>query len=65
MEGAYRARTWLRSLALPHGTPLSVVVAELLPEESSPFEDPLGRDLGQVRMLRVSPLTPVPAVCVD
>ena len=29
------------------------------------FKDPLGADLGEVRLLRTSPLTPVPAVCVD
>jgi hypothetical protein len=56
---------WLTSLALPQGLPLSAVAVELLPEPQSPFADPLGKDLGEVRVLRVSPLTPVPAICLD
>jgi hypothetical protein len=28
-----------------------------------PVADPLGADLGQVRILRTSALTPVPAIC--
>jgi hypothetical protein len=44
---------------------LSALAVELLPEPGSPFGDPLGQDLGQVRLLRTSPLTPVPAVCLD
>jgi hypothetical protein len=27
------------------------------------FNDPLGADLGKVRILRTSPLTPVPEIC--
>jgi hypothetical protein len=27
------------------------------------YGDPLGADLGQVRILRTSPLTPVPTAC--
>ncbi|UVF22238.1 hypothetical protein HPT29_026510 (plasmid) [Microvirga terrae] len=57
--------TWLEMLALPHDAPLSVIAVELLPEEGSPFGDPLSRDLGQVRILRASPLTPVPTICLD
>jgi len=56
---------WLDVLGLPRNSPLSVVTAEMLPELASPFGDPLGKDLGQVRVLRVSPLTPVPAICLD
>jgi hypothetical protein len=56
---------WLDALGLPHDAPLSVLAVELLAEPDSPFADPLGKDLGQVRVLRTSPLTPVPAVCVD
>ena len=53
----------LNRLGLPLDASLSVIAVELLPELTSPFEDPLGRDLGQVRILRTSPLTAVPAVC--
>jgi len=56
---------WLEALGLPHNSPLSVLAVELLPEPESPFMDPLGKDLGQVRALRTSPLTPVPAICLD
>jgi hypothetical protein len=55
----------LESLGLPQDSGLSVVAVELLPEASMVFKDPLGGDLGEVRILRTSPLTPVPAVCVD
>jgi hypothetical protein len=57
---------WLEGVGLPSNAPLSVLAVELLPEPGTPFkEDPLGRDLGQVRVLRTSPLTPVPAICLD
>ena len=56
---------WLDVLGLPRNSPLSALAAEMLPEPESPFTDPLGKDLGQVRVLRVSPLTPVPAICLD
>jgi hypothetical protein len=57
---------WLKGLGLPLNAPLSALALELLPEPGSPFNgDPLGRDLGQVRVLRTSPLTPVPAICLD
>ena len=52
----------LAVLALPPNAPLSVLAAELLPELSPPA-DPLSGSLGQVRILRTSPLTPVPAIC--
>jgi hypothetical protein len=60
-----QVEAWLELFGLPHNSPLSVLALELLPEPGSPFGDPLGSDLGQVRVLRTSPLTPVPAVCVD
>jgi len=53
----------LRLLGLPLNAPLSVVTIELLPGPYSPFNDPVGKDLGQVRFLRTSPLTAVPEIC--
>ena len=53
----------LNLLGLALDSSLSVIAVELLPEPTSSFEDPLGRDLGQVRILRTSQLTAVPAVC--
>lgn len=55
----------LEALSLPLRSPLSVIAVEMLPQETSPFADPLGLDLGQVRILRTSPLTPVPAICLE
>jgi hypothetical protein len=63
-------KSWLRSdiqrilatLALPPNAPLSVLVAEMLPERGG-LADPVGGDLGHVRILRTSPLTAVPGVC--
>jgi hypothetical protein len=55
----------LSVLGLPAESGLSVLAVELLPESSMIFRDPLGADLGEVRILRTSPLTPVPTVCVD
>jgi hypothetical protein len=53
----------LKMLGLPLDAKLSVIVAELLPEPESPFADPIGRDLGNVRILRTTPLTAVPEIC--
>ena len=60
----------LRRLALSPDSPLSVLAVELIPAallgpEVPPnrYADPLGADLGQVRILRSSPLVPVPAAC--
>jgi hypothetical protein len=54
----------LATLGLPLDSPLSVIAVELLPEgPQSPFADPMGLDLGQVRILRASTLTAVPAIC--
>jgi hypothetical protein len=52
----------LAALALPANSPLSVLVAEMLPDLGN-LADPLGGDLGHVRILRASPLTAVPGVC--
>jgi hypothetical protein len=52
----------LAALALPATSPLSVVFVETLPELGQ-FDDPLGGDLGNVRILRTSPLTAVPPIC--
>lgn len=38
-------------------SPLSALVVEVLPEPNGWFSDPLGGDLGDVRILRTSPLT--------
>ncbi|MCX6629465.1 MAG: hypothetical protein NTW28_17750, partial [Candidatus Solibacter sp.] len=61
----------LRQLGLPLDSPLSVVAVEMLPENPGKpnpavfvrVQSPLGADLGQVRILRASALTPVPAIC--
>jgi hypothetical protein len=52
----------LRALALSTAAALSVLAVELLPE-SDQKHDPVGADLGHVRILRTSPLTSVPAIC--
>ncbi|MFD9548006.1 hypothetical protein ACFWBG_11530 [Nocardia salmonicida] len=56
---------WLEVLGVPLNSPLSVLTVELLPEPDSPFDDPIGIDLGHVRVIRHSTLTPVPAICLD
>jgi hypothetical protein len=60
----------LRSLALSADAPLSMLAVELMPAplindggNLNRYGDPLGADLGQVRILRTSPLTPVPTAC--
>jgi len=70
-DALYGDATWsndeitllLNSLTLDPDTPLSCLAVETLPG-SSPFPDPLGADLGQERLLRSSPLVPVPAICL-
>jgi hypothetical protein len=42
---------------------LSVIAVELLPEPASNVANPLAAQLGDVRIYRTSPLTPVPKVC--
>ena len=58
-------RERLAGLGLPVSAPLSVLAVELLPQPLPEvrYPDPLGGDLGQVRILRASPLQPVPAIC--
>jgi hypothetical protein len=68
----------LKQLQLPLNTPVSVLAVELFNGEASvipppaepqvvtqsiALEDPLGANLGTKRVLRVSPLTAVPAAC--
>jgi hypothetical protein len=52
----------LGALGLPGDSPLSVLAVELVPEAER-VPDPVGTDLGQVRILRTSTLVPVPQVC--
>ncbi len=52
----------LAGLALPADAPLSALVVETLPDIGE-LADPLGGDLGNVRILRTSPLTAIPALC--
>jgi hypothetical protein len=52
----------LEALGFSDGAPLSVLAVELLPN-GTPAADPLGAQLGAQRILRTSPLTPVPRVC--
>jgi hypothetical protein len=67
---------WLSKLGLPASTPTSVLAVELFGAEANVIPsdpardaavvvpaDPLGGDLGARRVLRVSPLTGVRAVC--
>ncbi|MBV8828595.1 MAG: hypothetical protein JO108_05150, partial [Acidobacteriaceae bacterium] len=70
---------WLKHWQLPVNTPTSVLAVELFNDEANVIrrtfntaepraadtqsQDPLGAHLGTRRILRVSPLTPVRAVC--
>jgi hypothetical protein len=51
----------LLRLGLPDETPLTTLAVELFTDPIPP--DPLGQNLGHARMLRVSPLVPVPDQC--
>ncbi len=44
-------------------TPVSALAIELIPEPNSLFDDPLRSELGEVRILRTSPLVAIPGVC--
>lgn len=44
-------------------TPVTALAVELLPEPNGSFADPLGGDLGQVRIFRTSPLASVERNC--
>ena len=63
-EGRFALPQVQQSL-LRHGlaadAPLTALVVEFQTEPE--IEDPLGKNLGHARMLRVSPLVPVPAAC--
>jgi hypothetical protein len=52
----------LRGLALPKDSSLSVLAVELF-TQLFPSSDPLGADLGDVRIVRTSPLMSVPPMC--
>ena len=56
-------RAALSRVGLPDNTPLSVLAVELLPELNGSFNDPLGGDLGEVRIFRTSPLAEVDRSC--
>lgn len=56
-------RSALGLAGLADDTPLTVLAVELLPEPNGSFADPLGGDLGQVRVLRTSPLCSVERNC--
>lgn len=56
-------RTALQLAGLPEATPITALAVELLPEPNGSFNDPLGGDLGQVRILRTSPLSSVERDC--
>ena len=53
----------LQFAGFPEDAPISVLAVELMPEPNGSFEDPLGGDLGQVRILRTSPLSSVERGC--
>jgi hypothetical protein len=52
----------LEALGLPADSPLSVIVVETLGDIGN-LADPMGGDLGHVRILRASPLTAIPGIC--
>jgi hypothetical protein len=56
-------RDALMIAGIPLSTPLSALAVEVLPEPNGSFADPLGGDLGQVRILRTSPLAGVDRDC--
>jgi hypothetical protein len=53
----------LQQAGLPADSPISALAVEVLPEPNGSFDDPLGGDLGQVRILRTSPLASVDRDC--
>jgi hypothetical protein len=60
--GAAEVTLALETLGFADTAPLSVLAVELLPNGVS-LADPLGAQLGTQRILRTSPLVPVPAIC--
>ena len=69
-RAAFGVATWsndevafvLEALTLGRDAPLSCLAVETLPG-AAPLPDPLGANLGHQRLLRSSPLVPVPAIC--
>ena len=53
----------LKDIGLPEDAPLSLLGVELLPASNGTFDDPLGANVGQVRILRTSTLYPVDSLC--
>lgn len=53
----------LAEYGLGEKTPVSTLAIELIPEPNSPFDDPLRSELGEVRVLRTSPLVAIAGVC--
>jgi hypothetical protein len=56
--------TLLSAFVLPEDSPLSVLAIELLSEGES-LSDPLGSHLGEVRIMRTSPLVETSSVCIQ
>jgi len=59
---AAEIRLMLAGLTLDPETPIGCLAVETLPG-GQPISDPLGANLGQERLLRTSPLVPVPEIC--
>lgn len=55
----------MQSWGLPEETALGFLAVEVLPEPNAAFADPIGADLGQVRILRTSRLVDAGQVCCD
>jgi hypothetical protein len=55
--------TMLAGLGLPANAPLSVLAVEMMPQYSDIANNPVDADFGKLRILRTSPLVPVPMIC--
>ncbi|GAB5417588.1 MAG: hypothetical protein Crog4KO_08610 [Crocinitomicaceae bacterium] len=53
----------LQLMGLDSNTPTSILAIELLPEPNGRFDDPLGANLGEVRILRTSALYATDSLC--
>lgn len=53
----------LKNLSLAPESPLSVLAVELLPSRGDEIRDEMGENVGEVRIMRTSPLTAVPTSC--
>ena len=53
----------LRRVGLPEDAPLTALAVEVFNLSVAPVRDPVGASLGFARILRVSPLAPVPEAC--